>query len=90
MNLALRIVFVHFSNGLITCCKILRHGADGFTYPQKEVLLQIFMALENPLPSAGFESADLESNDRHANHCTTEDDFHTLRTKLKLLKYLKI
>jgi hypothetical protein len=33
-----------------------------------------FMALKNPSPSAGFEPANLESNFKHANHLTTEDD----------------
>jgi hypothetical protein len=30
----------------LTCLKILRHGADGFTSPPKEVVLRIFIALK--------------------------------------------
>jgi hypothetical protein len=33
-----------------------------------------FIAFKNPSPSHGFESANLMSNDKHANHYTTEDD----------------
>jgi hypothetical protein len=47
--------------------KILRHGADGFTSSPKEGVLRIFIALKNPSPSAGFESANLEPNGKHAN-----------------------
>jgi hypothetical protein len=31
----------------LTFGKILRHGADGFTSPPKEVVLRIFIALKN-------------------------------------------
>jgi hypothetical protein len=57
---------------LLTCRKILRHGADGITSPTKEGVLRTFTALKNPSPSAGFESAMLGSNGKHANHYTTE------------------
>jgi hypothetical protein len=33
----------------LTCSKILRHGADSFTSPLKEVLLRIFITLKNPI-----------------------------------------
>jgi hypothetical protein len=35
-------------------------------------VLRIFIAFKNPFPSAGFERANLGSNDKHANHYTTE------------------
>jgi hypothetical protein len=34
----------HSPQGSLTCPKILRHGADGFTPPPKEVVLLIFIA----------------------------------------------
>jgi hypothetical protein len=37
-----------------------------------------FMALENPSFSAGFEPANLESNDKHYNHYTAENDYGTI------------
>jgi hypothetical protein len=46
----------------------LRHGTDGFTSPPKEVVLRIFIALKNPLTSAGIEPANLGSSGEHANH----------------------
>jgi hypothetical protein len=52
----------------------LQHGADGFTSPPKEVVLRFFIALKNPSPLAGFESANLESSGKHANHYITEDE----------------
>jgi hypothetical protein len=42
--------------------------------PPKESLQQIFIAIKNPSPSAVFEPANLGSNDKHANHYTTEDN----------------
>jgi hypothetical protein len=35
--------FFHTSNGSLTCHKILRHGADGFTSLPKEGVLRIFI-----------------------------------------------
>jgi hypothetical protein len=46
----------------VTCCKILRHGSDGFTFPPKEGVLRIFIALKNPFPPAGYEPSSLRSN----------------------------
>jgi hypothetical protein len=43
---------------IIIVIKILRHGPDGFTSPPKEGFLQIFIALKNPSPFAGFEPAN--------------------------------
>jgi hypothetical protein len=59
----------------VTCRKILRHGAGGFTSRPKEVMLQIFIALKILSLSAGFEPANLRRNELHANHLTTENDF---------------
>jgi hypothetical protein len=64
----------HTSKDSLTCCKILRHGADGFAFHPKEGVLRIFIALKNPSLSARFVSAKLGSNDMNANHYTTEDD----------------
>jgi hypothetical protein len=35
-------------------------------------VLQNSIACKNPLPSAGFEPANLGSNGKHTNHYTTE------------------
>jgi hypothetical protein len=42
MKLALPSIFVHTSESYLTCHKILRHGANGFTSPPKEGMLQTF------------------------------------------------
>jgi hypothetical protein len=78
-DLAARSIFVHTSNGFLTFHKILRHEADGFTSPPKEVVLRIFMATRNPSLSAGNEPANLGFNDKHAIRYTTEDDCQYLR-----------
>jgi hypothetical protein len=39
----------------------------------KEVVLRIFIALQNQPSSAGFEPANLGSNGKHDNHLTTEN-----------------
>jgi hypothetical protein len=75
MTLALRSSFGPTSKGFLTCGKILRHGADGFTSPPKEGVLRIFIALKNTLPSAYIKPANLGSIGKHASHYTTEDDF---------------
>jgi hypothetical protein len=36
-------------SGFLTCCTILRHGADGFTSLLIEVVLWGFIALKNPI-----------------------------------------
>jgi hypothetical protein len=51
---------------------MLRHGADGFISPLKEGMLRIFIAHNNPPPSAGFEPANIGSNGKHAKHYITE------------------
>jgi hypothetical protein len=47
-------VSLSYLKGFLTCHKISRHGADSFTSPLKEVVLWIYIALKNPLLSAGF------------------------------------
>jgi hypothetical protein len=74
MTLALRSNFVHISKGFLTCRKILRCGTDGFTTPPKEGVLRIFVALKNPLLSAGFKPSILGPNGKHAKYHTTEDN----------------
>jgi hypothetical protein len=44
----------------------LRHGTDGFTSPPKEGVLRSFFALKNPMASAGFEPANLDTKGQHA------------------------
>jgi hypothetical protein len=46
MHLVLRSIFVHTSKRLSTYHKLLRHGADGFTYRPKEGVLWICIALD--------------------------------------------
>jgi hypothetical protein len=59
--------FFSYLYGSLTCRKI---GVD--------VMLRIFMALENPPSSAGFEPANLGSNGKHDNRYTTENDMQVL------------
>jgi hypothetical protein len=68
LNLALRSIFVHTSKGRLTCCKILRLGADSFTSLRRKACCEFLS------PSAGFEAANLGSSYKHANHQTTDDD----------------
>jgi hypothetical protein len=42
------------AKGSLTCRKILRHGADGFTSPPKEGVLRIFTAFKNPSTRPGL------------------------------------
>jgi hypothetical protein len=48
INFAFLSIF-HASKGSLTCRKILRHGASGFTFPPKEGVQQIFIALGRDL-----------------------------------------
>jgi hypothetical protein len=43
-----------YVNGSVTRCKILRHGASGFTSHPKEGVLRFFNALKNPSPLPGL------------------------------------
>jgi hypothetical protein len=73
MNLAFRSIFVQTSKGYLTCRKILRHGANGFTSPPKEDVLRIFIAVKY-FSLGRVEAANLVLNSKHANHNTTDDD----------------
>jgi hypothetical protein len=42
----------HAPQGSLTCRKTLRHGADGFNCPQKEVVLRTSFALKSQSSSA--------------------------------------
>jgi hypothetical protein len=59
--------------------------ADGFTSPLKECMLQIFIALENPLPLAGIEPMNLGFNSKHATHYTTDDNNFYILWHLQLV-----
>jgi hypothetical protein len=60
--------------GYLTCPKFLLLGVDGFTSPPAEGVLRIFITIKNSSPSAGFQTANLPSNCKHANHYITKDD----------------
>jgi hypothetical protein len=52
---------------------MLQHGAAGFTYLPKEVMIRILIALKNPSFLAGFEPANLGTgslNREKKNPCT--------------------
>jgi hypothetical protein len=53
------------------CRRISRHGADGFTpptpRPEGRRSDDFFIAVKNPSPSAGFETANVGSSGKHAN-----------------------
>lgn len=75
-------IFVRSSKGCLTCQREIFHlGADGFTYPPKEGLLRIFLALKNPPPSARTGLVILGSSGKQGRRYTTEDD---LTNDLKL------
>jgi hypothetical protein len=65
----------HTPQGYLTCRKIFRHRADGFTSPPKEVTVQIFIALKNPSSLAGFEPTNLGYSGKNNSHYTTEADY---------------
>jgi hypothetical protein len=62
------------SKNSLTCRKILRHGAHGITFPPKEGVLRIYIALKYPFTSTGIEPAKLWFNRKHVNQQTSEDD----------------
>jgi hypothetical protein len=72
--MSVNFAYKHPYQGSLKCHKILQHGANGFTYPPKEVVLQVFIALKNPWLSAGFELANFGSNGKHNNHYNNEND----------------
>jgi hypothetical protein len=55
----------------LTRRKIL-HGIAGFTFPPKEVMLQICIAIKISSSLARFERALPESNNKHNNRYSTE------------------
>jgi hypothetical protein len=73
MNLNMKYLCSCFE-GILSCCKILRYWADGFSSPPKESVVRIFIALKNPSHSAGIEPLKLLSSGKHPSHYTTEDD----------------
>jgi hypothetical protein len=54
MNFTNEISLSYFE-GFLTCREILRHGVDGVISAPKEVVLRIFIALQNQSLSAGLE-----------------------------------
>jgi hypothetical protein len=58
LNLA-DVVCLSYCSGFFKCHKILRHGADGFTSPVKEGVLQIFIALKNTSLGRGLNPRTL-------------------------------
>jgi hypothetical protein len=73
MNFALRSISFHTLKYFFTFRKMLRHGADGFTYPPKNGVLRFFIVFKNSQPSDGIEATNLRSNCKHASHYTAED-----------------
>jgi hypothetical protein len=59
-ELSLSCISVHTSNWHLTCRKILRHGADGFTSPQKEDVLRILSPLKIHCPRPGLNPRTLD------------------------------
>jgi hypothetical protein len=51
--------YLWYVNGSLTCRKILRHGAPGFTSHPKEGVLRMFINLKNPSPRPGFNPRPL-------------------------------
>jgi hypothetical protein len=60
-----------YVNGSLTCRKILRHGASGFTSIRRNMRCRFLSPLK-PIALAGFQPATLESSGKHANHYITE------------------
>jgi hypothetical protein len=58
VNLA-EVVSLSYSAGILTCYKILRHGADGFTSTPQEGVLRICIILKNQSPRPGFNPRTL-------------------------------
>jgi hypothetical protein len=53
----------------------------------KEIKLQIFIALKNPLLTARFEPANLGSSGKHDNHYTIENDFQVMTHHQEILLF---
>jgi hypothetical protein len=65
MNFASWIISFMLRKVLLTCHKILQHGANGFTSPPKEGMLWTFIAHKNLSPSVGIEPTNLGSNGKN-------------------------
>jgi hypothetical protein len=52
----------HTWQGSLTCRKILRHGADGFTSSPKEIVQRIFNAFKDSSSTVWFEPSNRGSN----------------------------
>jgi hypothetical protein len=81
LNLA-DVVSLTLRRDFLTCHKILRHGAGGFTSRPKEVVLRIFIAFKSPSLSAGLESVNLVSNGKYAK--ATRISCHTVKNKTRV------
>jgi hypothetical protein len=64
----------------LICREILRHGAHGFTFPPKEIVIRTLIALKYSSSSAGFEPAKLGSSGKHVNRLTTDAGCNTRKT----------
>jgi hypothetical protein len=53
-------VSLSYLKGSLTCRKVLRHGANGYTSPPKEVVVQIFIALKNNRSRPGLNPRILD------------------------------
>jgi hypothetical protein len=62
------------SQDSLTCRKMLRHVADGFTFALKKGVLREFYRSLKLSSSVGFKPTNLGSNDNDTNHYTTEND----------------
>jgi hypothetical protein len=60
----------------------LRHGQDGFTSNPKEGVLNIFFALKNPKPSAGFELANLGTKGQNTTSRSLKELILVLKIRL--------
>jgi hypothetical protein len=78
-------VSLSYVKGSLSCRKILRHGADGRTFPPKKALLWIFIALKNLSLLVVFEPANLGYNGMHDSLYTTENDNILLKININVI-----
>jgi hypothetical protein len=72
--------YLKYLKGSLTFCKIIWHGACGFTSHLKEGVLQIFITCKNPLPWPSMNSWLLGPvAGKHTNHYTTETTLGILK-----------
>jgi hypothetical protein len=71
MNLSLRSIFVHISQVILHVVKSYLGTSDS-TSPLKEGVLWSVIALKNRVPRPGLNPRSLGTNDKHANHYTTD------------------